>query len=166
MLRSKIHIKRKGALFAVLSVFILLAIGGVIAFGSDKSIFSNLFQLPTYTAEYKEEFVSPNDWKTCDETPKTVITTNKSNGKIKVRLSYEEYWRNKENTANLPLEKDGETLAIINFQNESDWTKRGNWYYYNHELEPNEATNSLLKSVTLNCDASLGGINVCEETSD
>ena len=158
--------KRKGALIAVGLSVVLLGIGAVFAFNSDRSIFSNLFQLPTYTAEYKEEFVSPNDWKTCDETPKTVVTTNKSNGKIKVRLSYEEYWRNKENTANLPLEKDGETLAIINFQNESDWTKRGNWYYYNHELEPNEATNSLLKSVTLNCDASLGGVNVCEETSN
>lgn len=164
MRRSKIHTRHRRILPAIIAVGFLTLIGGTIAYNQDQAFFSNLFHLGYYEAEYTESFISPDDWKTCDEVPKTVITKNNSTANFKVRLSYEEYWRNKEDTANLPLQKDGETLAIINFQNEDDWSLRGNWYYYKNELAPGESTTSLFKSVTLNCQSNLTVNNVCHET--
>ena len=148
--------KRKGALLTILFAFILLAIGGVVAYNSDLFHFDNLFHVAADSVEYKENFVSPPDWTPCTETPKTVITTNNSQNNIKVRLSYDEYWRNKADSDYLPLEKDGDILAIINFQHEEDWTLQGGWYYYNYDLEPGQSTSSLFKSVTLNCDSNFG----------
>ena len=149
-------------IFAV--VGILAVVGGVFAFNQDSAFFNNPFGVASYESEFIETFESPADWETCQEVPKTVITKNNSTGNFKVRLSYEEYWRNAADSANLPLVKDGETLALINFQNENDWTRHGNWYYYNYEVEPGDSTNSLFKSVTLNCDANLAKYNVCVDT--
>ena len=146
------------------SILALLGIGGAIAFYSDSFSFANLFNLNHYEAQYVETFESPDNWKTCEEVPKTVITKNNSTVPFKVRLSYDEYWRNKEDSANLPLEKDGETLAIINFQNEDDWELEGNWYYYKQDVQPGESTTSLFKSVTLNCQSNLTLDNVCHQT--
>jgi len=149
-------------IFAV--VGILAVVGGVFAFNQDSAFFNNQFGIASYESEFIETFESPADWETCQEVPKTVVTKNNSTGNFKVRLSYEEYWRNAADDANLPLVKDGETLALINFQNENDWTRHGNWYYYNYEVEPGDSTNSLFKSVTLNCDANLAKYNVCVDT--
>ena len=164
MLRSKIHIKRKGALFAVLFTSIFALIGLTIAFNSDLKIFGNLFKAGTYEAEYREEFTSPTDWTPCTETPKLVTVKNNSPVNIKVRLKYDEFWRNKTDTQDLPLTKDGTTLAVINFQNEEDWIQHGEWYYYKEDLAPEAVTSSLFKSVTLDCNANLAVEKVCHET--
>ena len=165
MKRSKSTIrKRKFLPILAVSILALLGLGGVIAYNTDSVFFANLFHLNHYEAQYVETFESPDDWKTCQEVPKTVITKNNSTAPFKVRLNYDEYWRNKEDNANLPLEKDGETLAIINFQNEDDWELRGNWYYYKQDVQPGESTTSLFKSVTLNCESNLALDNVCHAT--
>lgn len=167
MKRSKSTIrKRKFLPILAVSILALLGISATFSFYSDSFSFANLFNLNHYEAQYVETFESPDNWKTCEEVPKTVITTNNSTAPFKVRLSYEEYWRNKEDNANLPLQKDGETLAIINFQNEDDWTLEGNWYYYKQDLQPGESTTSLFKSVTLNCQSNLAANNVCRETEN
>ena len=124
MLRSKIHIKRKGALFSILAVILFALIGLTIAFNSDIKLFGNLFKAGAYEVEYKEEFTSPTDWAPCTETPKLVNVKNNSPVNVKVRLKYDEFWRNKADTQNLPLIKDGSALAIINFQNEDDWRRQ------------------------------------------
>ena len=164
MLRSKIHIKRKGALFAVLFTSIFALIGLTIAFNSDLKIFGNLFKAGAYEAEYREEFTSPTDWTPCTETPKLVTVKNNSPVNVKVRLKYDEFWRNKADTQDLPLIKDGTTLAVINFQNEDDWEQHGEWYYYKEDLAPEAVTSSLFKSVTLDCNANLAVEKVCHET--
>ena len=165
MKRSK-HTLPKRKLLPILGLLAVVGIvSGVFAVNQDNAFFNNLFNLGYLEAEYTETFVSPPDWKTCQEVPKTVVTTNNGPSNFKVRLSYDEFWRNAADTENLPLIRDGETLALINFQNEDDWTRHGDWYYYNQEVEPGQSTTSLFKSVTLNCDANMAQDNVCVETS-
>ena len=166
MLRSKIHIKRKGAFFSIFAVVLFALVGLTIALISDNNYFANLFHAGAYQAEYKEEFTSPSDWTPCEEVPKLVNVKNNSPVNLKVRLTYDEFWRNKANTSNLPLEKDGTQLAVINFQNEDDWEQRGEWYYYKEDLEPGESTSSLFESVTLDCHANLTVNMVCYDTPE
>ena len=47
------------------------------------------------------------------------------------------------------LETD-ERVAIINFDNASDWTYEDGYYYYKYTLSPNESSSSLIESVTFN----------------
>ena len=48
-----------------------------------------------------------------------------------------------------------ERVALINFTNPSDWTKVGDYYYYNYKLAPQESTTSLIESVTFNSKTKL-----------
>lgn len=154
-------IRNKRALI-IGGAFLFLGIGVTIAYNADLISIPNLFQPKEYKTEVTESFVSPGDWKPCDAVPKTVKAKNSGRANVAVRLKLKEYWRNAEDTANLPLEKDGVRLATIVFQNENDWElKDDGYYYYKQELAPGEETSSLLKEVVLNCNANLGGINIC-----
>ena len=141
------------------------AIGITFAFNSDRSQYQNNFGIAKYEVAYSENFDAPSNWKTCDETPKTFVVTNNGTQPISVRIKFEETWRNAADTQNLPLEKDGIQLAIIELQNESDWELRNGYYYYKTTLTAGASTSSLIKSVHLNCDADLGKVNVCTETA-
>ena len=71
------HKKKRKLLFPViLSALVLLGIGGTIAANRDQSFFSNLFHLKYGQNSTVETFDSPDDWKRCEETPKTVVTNN------------------------------------------------------------------------------------------
>ena len=155
--------KRKRITFGILTAFILLAIGGTIAYYAEQLSFDNKFQLSAEEIEHTEEFTSPKNWEPCEETPKTLVTTNNSNHNIKVRLKYDEWWRNQADTENLPLEQDGSRLTTINFQNEDDWELSGEWYYWKGELAPGESTRSLFKSVTFNCSANFAVQHICTD---
>ncbi len=157
--------KKRRTIVAVSAIGLIALVGGTLAVSSDWTSFLNNFNIADYRTEFIETFDSPEDWEPCDETPKTVIAKNNSNVNIKVRLSYEEYWRNKADTENLPLIKDGVQLAEIIFQNQNDWELIDGWYYYKNELEPGQQTNSLFKSVKLSCDANFGKENVCSDTA-
>lgn len=146
-----------------------LAIVGTIAYSRDYAFFSNLFHLGADVNEFTETFTSPQKWMTCDEVPKTAVATNKNKDVRYARMKINKYWRLNESaitdlddheTSELSLtwtDGDGEhEWATVNYQNENDWVLLDDgWYYYKHPLEENQSTNSLLKSVTLNCDASL-----------
>ena len=167
MLKQKEHrVSKKRFLIPSFLLLLFAAIAGTIAYNTDSAIFNNLFHVADHTATHTEEFVSPSGWKTCDEVPKTLVTTNESTHNIYVRLRYDEFWRNKEDNANLPLVKDDLRLAIINFQNEDNWElKEDGWYYWKGSLVPGDSTLSLFKSVTLNCQSNLTLDNICQETA-
>ncbi len=150
---------------SILLALFLTAIIGTIAAVQESMNFNNLFQLSSEDIDHIETFDSPQDWQPCDEEPKTVITTNNSTHPVKVRLSYDEWWRNQANTENLPIEQDGRRLTTINFQNESDWELIGDWYYWKGELAPGASTRSLFKSVTLDCSANFAVQHVCNGTT-
>ena len=146
-----------GALAALITL-----VGGTITYSQDRSIINNLFGLGTYKTVSYEEFVSPENWSACQEEPKILKVRNDGNVDVAVRISYEEYWRNKTDTGdNLPLTKDGVTLAEILFQNEDDWELDDGYYYYKATLEPGDETSSLFEKVRLNCNANFGVDNVC-----
>lgn len=158
--------RKKRTVLAASAVGVLLLVGVTVAVSHDFAFFGNLFKLGYYQTEFIETFDSPEDWTPCDETPKTVIAKNDSDAKIYVRLKYDEYWRAKDNVTDLPLVKDGVTLAEIIFQNETDWNLRDGWYYYKTPLNPGESTNSLFKAVKLSCNADFGTDNVCHDTAE
>ncbi|MBR3378322.1 hypothetical protein IKG50_03265 [Candidatus Saccharibacteria bacterium] len=157
---------KKKVFVSVGVAFLSLLIVGVIAYSHDSSLLRSLFGLGYYRTVHVEEFTSPQDWKTCDITPKTVITKNESNYDIAVRLSLEEFWKGADGETDLPLVKDGVTLADIHFQNQNDWELTDGYYYYKNDLAPGESTNSLLEAVQLSCDANMTpGDNICTETA-
>ena len=94
-----------------------------------------------------------------------------------VRISYTEKWLDSnENELNGWIHEDGsksnhtteeelsndERVALINFDNLSDWTYKDGYYYYNYRLQPSESTSSLIKSVTFNPKTKLD--DTCTET--
>ena len=172
------RIKNKKAFVAIIAGVAVLLIGTVIAFNNDLMIFTNLFHLGDDTTVFSETFESPNNWSPCQEIPKTATATNKNSTPRYARMKINEYWRTKDSTTSvddyettdLPLTWDdngtAKSYAVINTQNDDKWElKSDGWYYYKSALAENETTDSLLKSVTLNCEARLvedGTVTVSE----
>lgn len=136
-----------------------LVIGATIAYNQNTAFFNNLFHLDDASrVEFIEDFTPESDWTPCEEIPKTAIAKNDKGVMVNLRLKYDEYWLSKEGE-DMPLQKYGENIAIINFQNQTDWElKSDGWYYYKHQLAPGDESNSLFKSVTMNC-----GMNMSKE---
>ena len=164
---KKLKNKKYLPLIAIVALVAVAGIGAVIAFGSDKAMFNNNFAVADYKTVAEENFSSPDDWTPCTETPKVATMTNNGNVPVVVRMKIEEWWRDAADTQDLPLVKDGVTLAEIKTQNESDWELKGDgWYYYKELLAPGQTTTSLLKAVKLDCSANFGGENVCTDTAE
>ena len=158
------RIHKRPLIMAGLAIVITF-VGGVFAVNYTSNTFENSFMLGEHIATHIETFESPENWNVCEEIPKTLVTRNDSTHNIRVRISYDEYWRMQNDETELPLTKDGIRLAVINFQNVDDWEDgHDGWYYFKEALEPGESTTSYFKSVTLDCSASFGGENVCTET--
>ena len=169
MKRFKKLLSKNKRVFAIVCVAVLaIGVVGTIAFNSDSMFFTNLFNIGDRVDEFSDTFKSPDNWSPCQEIPKTATATNRKDTDRYVRMKIDEYWRTKNTTTpttdhettDLPLTwNDNGTekkYAIINTQNDSDWElKSDGWYYYKTTLGKDETTNSLLKSVTLNCEASL-----------
>ena len=144
--------------------FATLAI--TIAYNHDSSTIPNEFSVGQYRTVFTEQFTSPNNWKPCDETAKTFTVKNETGTDIKVRIKYDEVWRNAADTKNLPLTKDNITLANVVLQNTNDWELKGDgYYYYKNALAPDAATSSLFQKVVLDCNADFGADNTCAETT-
>ena len=160
---KKVKIKKLLPLIAV--VVAIGAIGVTIAYNKDSSVLQNQFSMAGYQTVFTDTFSSPNNWAPCDVTPKEVKVTNTGTMPVSVRIKLEENWRNAADTDDLPLERDGKTLANIIYSDDAeDWTETDGWYYYGYDLAPGETTSSLIEAVRLNCSANFGGDNVCTGT--
>ena len=154
--------KKKNLIIAGVALASVAAIGGTIAFYSDQVVFNNDFKLGAGTTEFVETFESPTNWKSCDETPKTLVITNKSDVPVAARFKMVQYWKEDGSTSagqtsDLSLTYQNQNVAIINFQNQSDWEQDGDWWVYKGTLQKNQSTSSLLKSVTFNCSINFAG---------
>ena len=163
---------KKKNLIMILLIALIGIIGVTIAYFSSTTTFENEFQTKEYGTTYQEEFVSPDNWLPGDTTNKTVIVTNSGQVDEAVRISYTEEWIPNDKNATLTgwIHADGtksnhtteeelatdERAAVINFTNNSDWTKVGDYYYYNYRLAPGQTTDSLIESVTFNASTKLG----------
>ena len=164
------QVKNKKTLLAIGALSAVLVFVGTAAYNRDSMNFTNDFQLATDVSEFSDTFESPTNWTPCTETPKTAIATNKSSSARYVRMKISEYWRTANTTTpdgdhettDLPLtwNDSGATksYAIINKQNEDKWMlSEDGWYYYESTLAENESTDSLLESVTFNCEVNTVG---------
>ncbi|MCQ2571290.1 MAG: BsaA family SipW-dependent biofilm matrix protein [Candidatus Saccharibacteria bacterium] len=146
--------KNKKALIAILAVAIFAAIGGTFAYFRYSQTFSNQFRLGAQEVKYVETFNSPSSWTPCTETPKTLVITNNSTSAINARVKITESWTKTEGNGSLPLKVNNQNMAVINFQNTSDWTlKSDGYYYYKNAINSKSSSNSFIKSVTFNCNA-------------
>ena len=158
---------KKAILVSGVALIAAAVLGFTFAVNQDRAVMNNTFGIADYTIAYSEEFVSPQNWKTCDTTPKTFTVKNEGDREVTVRIKYEEYWRNKTDTEYLQPIKDGVQLVTIVFQNEDDWIlKSDGYYYYKESLAPGATTSSYFKAVKLNCDANLGKDNICTKTAN
>ena len=139
--------------FILIATLSLLGIiGFTIAYFTSSTDFENEFQTGLYQTTATEVFESPSNWMPGDTTPKTLTITNTGNVDVKARVCISEEWTSS-NDDTLPNEVGGVSMAIINLDNTSDWTKKGNCYIFNDVLEPNDTTSSFIQSVTFNPDA-------------
>ena len=154
----------KKSLFAVVALVLVLLIGATIAYFQSSASFDNIFNTGTYKVVTTEVFESPDNWKPGEEIPKTITTRNEGTIDAAVRVSFTEKWEDSEgNDITLSIPSDAVT---INLDNQDDWTKQGNYYYYNYPLKPNKETTSFIKSVTLNAQLGSGDDVECTPTAD
>ena len=169
--------KNRKSIIALLIVAIVGIVGLTFAYFSNSSTVENEFNTLEYGTRYTEEFVSPDNWLPGDTTPKTIIATNTGETDEAVRIHVSEAWATNNNgTLNGWIHTDGtksthtteselandERVAILNLANTSDWTKVGDYYYYNYKLTPGESTTSFLESVTFNSKTKLN--DTCTST--
>ena len=162
--------KEKKTILILILVLTIGIIGLTVAYFSNSTTLNNIFETKPYGDVFTEEFVAPTNWLPGDTTNKSVVATNTGEVDQAVRVKLTESWKTANNgTLNGWIHTDGtksthetendiandERVAIINFDNDSDWTKVGDYYYYNYKLAPNESTSSLIKSVTFNSKTKL-----------
>jgi len=141
--------KNKKTIFAIIAILLIAVVGVTLAYFQSNSTFENLFATGTYRVVTTEVFESPDNWAPAEEIEKKIITKNEGSIPAAVRVSYTEQWLDGDTdiTSNVP-----NGTVSINLDNTDEWTKEGNYYYYNYILEPGAKTSSFIKSVTLNDD--------------
>lgn len=139
----------KKSLIALILIALVAVVGLTIAYFTDSVTFENQFKTKPYSTSVTEEFVSPNNWTPGTETSKTVYATNDGDVDVAVRVSYTEKWLSK-NGDTLSNTYNGSNAAIINLDNETEWTYNNGYYYYNNKLTKGNSTSSFMKSVTFN----------------
>ena len=174
------NMNNKKTIIILILVLTIGIIGLTVAYFSNSTTLNNIFETKPYGDVFTEEFVAPTNWLPGDTTNKSVVATNTGEVDQAVRISLTEAWTpsNSNSTLNGWIHTDGtksthsteselatdERVAVINFTNPSDWTKVGDYYYYNYKLSPNETTSSLIKSVTFNSKTKLD--DTCTTTTN
>ena len=153
--------KNKKSLVAIFALVLVLLIGATIAYYTSSASFDNEFHAGKYKIVTAEVFQSPDNWKPGEEIPKTIITRNEGTVPAAVRVSFTEKWEDSEGNDITSQVDEGD--VIINFDNQDDWIKQGNYYYYKSSLDPDNRTSSIIKSVTLNSD--MNGVS-CTASQD
>lgn len=171
--------KNKKSITALILVAVIGIVGLTLAYFTNSTSVINEFKTKEYGTTYTEEFESPDNWLPGDTETFTLVATNTGQIDQAVRVSLSESWKTDNNeTLNGWIHADGtksdheteselandERVAVINFVNSSDWTKVGNYYYYNYKLAPTSSTSSLIESVTFNSKIKLD--NTCTETNN
>jgi len=154
----------------ILLILVIGVVGLTLAYFANSTSVDNIFTTQPYGTTVEEVFTAPSNWLPGDTTSKTLTATNTGNVDEAVRISLSESWTTHNNgtlngwihpdgsksthTTELELAND-ERVAILNLANTSDWTKVGNYYYYNYKLAPGDETTSFLESVTFNAKTKL-----------
>ena len=156
-------IKNKRTLIAIAAFAgVVTLLGGAFALNRTGWSFDNIFGMDDFSFEVSEEFLSPTDWKPCDTTQKTITVKNTGSVSASVRMSLDENWTSADGKP-LSLIRNGVRLASFDGIDSNDWTLRDGYYYLNHELAAG-ASVDFLDSVTFNCNADFGTMDMCDGT--
>lgn len=158
--------KNKKPLMALAGVALLGAVGGTFAYFTSSTTFENIFKSSPYSTKATETFKSPEDWTPGTTTDKTLTVENTGEVEVAVRVKLTETWTS-QNGGSLALSQDGNVAAVINFADgyDADWTKNGDYYYYNSNLAKGDVTTALIESVTFNEEIT-ADVTCTEETDD
>lgn len=150
--KNKKDNRKKLIIVATISLFTIL--GGTLAYFTTSSNIKNIFNTAKYQTKIVENFVSPANWTPGTLTPKSIKVTNNGTIDMAVRASFTEKWVNA-NGNELPLvDGNGNTVAIINFDN--SWTKDADGFYYYGKKEnltkllPSQTSTSFITGVKFN----------------
>ena len=154
--------KKKKSLVAIVAILLIVGIGVTFAYYSSNDRFTNIFNAGLYRIIDKEVFVSPDNWIPGETIPKVVTSKNTGSVDAAVRISYSEKWEDHE--GNDISSQITPNPAIINFDNQSDWTLNNGYYYYKYILKPNDETSSFISGVTL--DPNLDSVTCTGEGSE
>ena len=166
-------IKNKKSLIAIIFLSLFLLVGGTIAYYTSQDIFNNLFSAATYRVITTETFVSPDNWKPGDVTPKVVTTKNEGSIPVHVRVKLEQKWTSANgNELSLDPAPCYSGVAIIDYD-DNHWLFKDGYYYYIDELAPGEETVPIINSVTFcpNISANItctteGNTKTCESSGN
>ena len=167
--------KNKKPIIALGALAVIGLIAGTIAYFTSEATFDNEFQTALYRTRSTETFEAPSNWLPGQTIDKTLVTRNEGNISVAVRVKMTEKWEVPDSNSasgyseasqavinNLKTKLAANTeaanktdLVIIGLDNQTDWTKSGDYYYFNRELAPVEGTvydttSSPIKDVTLN----------------
>lgn len=155
--------KKNKALLAIILLLTVFLVGTTIAYFTSTGVFSNVFTTTPYHTEFPLDVEISENWLPGETQNATVNVKNSSSIAAVVRLSYTEEWTANDGTI-LANTIGGENVAIINFINENDWVKKGDYYYYQKILAVGETSSDFIKTVTLN--PILESTYTCTKTSD
>ena len=141
--------KYKKTVVAIALLLSFFFIGSTIAYFTSGGQFTNVFKTTPYQTEFPLDVEITSDWLPGETQTAVVNVKNTSTITTAVRLSYTEEWKSNDGTI-LPNKIGEDSVAIINFANEEDWVKKGDYYYYQKELAANETSSNFIESVTLN----------------
>lgn len=152
--------KDKKALVGIALFALIALVGGTFAYFRMTWEKENSFGVAEYSSSVSETFTSPTEWTPCTETPKIVNVTNSGNVAIAARIKIQEQRWDKLDEARenvvgtLPLAANGQDMAVLGLVNANDWVLGADgYYYYQSDIEPNEASSNFIESVTFNCEA-------------
>jgi alternate signal-mediated exported protein len=182
--------KNKKPIIALGALAVIGLIAGTIAYFTSEATFDNEFKTALYRTRSTETFEAPSNWLPGQKIDKTLVTRNEGNISVAVRVKMTEKWEVPDSNSasgyseasqavinNLktklaanPDATNNTDLVIIGLDNQEDWTKSGDYYYFNRELAPVEGTvydttSSPIKDVTLNPAIAIAKTTT-EETDD
>ena len=157
----------------ILLIVMVIVVGVTVAYFSSLTSVENIFETKEFETSTYEEFISPDNWLPCTETPKTITVTNDGNVDAAVRISMQEKWINAngveisgliDSNGNLTNNTNSEHAAIINLADDCNWEEDNGYYYFKHILKPGETTTTLTDSVTFNCNTNAS--QTCTRSQD
>ena len=142
--------KKKKSLIAIVALLLVVAVGVTFAYFQSSAVFENVFNAGKYKVTLTEVFESPDNWVPGETVPKTVTAKNDGTVPAAVRISYTEQWLQEIDGVETDITSQvNPNPAIINFDNQDDWTSSNGYYYYKYILEPTDETGSFISGVTL-----------------
>lgn len=155
--------KNRKSILAIILLLTVFLVGTTIAYFTSTGVFSNVFTTTPYHTEFPLDVEISSNWLPGETVDAVVNVKNSSSIATVTRLSYTEEWIANDGTI-LSNTLGDESVAIINFANEEDWVKQGDYYYYQKILNVGETTSDFIESVTLN--PLLESTYTCTKTDD